>query len=78
MFTAETSVRDERAVDVEVSDVQLESPIPTLLFLDDAEEPERRARRTLESENLGRFLGFRRFAVPVKHLPRIQRRVPVV
>ena len=79
MFTADkASVRDERAVDVEVCDDQEEIPSPPLLFLDDAEEPERRGGRALERENLGRSLGFRRFAVPVKHPPLLERGVPVV
>ena len=72
------SVRDERAVDIEVIDVQAELPIPLLLFVDDAEEPERRAGRALERENLGRFLHFCRFAVAVKHPPLLERGVPVV
>ena len=77
IFTTEV-IGDERAVDVEVVEVQIEIPIPPLLFLDDAEEPERRGGRALERENLGGFLGFRRFAVLVKHRPLLERGVPVV
>ena len=67
------SVRDERTVGVEVIHGQVETPITILLFVDNAEEPERRARRALERENLGRFLRFCRFAVPVKHPPLLEK-----
>ena len=77
LFTTEV-VGDERAVDVEVFEVQGETPIPLLLFLDDAEEPKRRGARAVERQNLGCFLGFRRFAVLVKHRPLLERGVPVV
>ena len=72
------SVRNELAVDVEVFEDQLESPLPILPFLDDAEEPERHGGRALERENCGCFLGFCRFAVPVKHQPLLDRDIPVV
>ena len=69
------SVRDERAIDVEVFEAQGGMSIPLILFLDDAEEPERRGAGALERENRESFVGF---VVPVEHRPLLERDVPVV